>query len=95
MLLVSVLTLLVSGCSEARNALPAAVDLRADAQTARAQRLPIVLFFHLVSCPFCREAEDLQAAITRQFGVDPRAGGGKGGDEGGGDEEQQAHRARL
>ncbi len=26
---------------------------------ARAQRLPIVLFFHTTTCPFCREVEDL------------------------------------
>ncbi len=54
-----VLALLVSGCSEAREALPAAIDLRADGQHARAQRLPIVLFFHSTTCPFCREVEDL------------------------------------
>ncbi len=73
MLLVSVLTLLVSGCSEVRNALPAAVDLRADAQTARAQRLPIVLFFHMVSCPFCREVEDLHLArLQKENELTPR-----------------------
>lgn len=57
-----VLFLLLSGCSEARDALPAAVDLRADGQLARAQRLPIVLFFHSTTCPFCREVEDLYLA---------------------------------
>lgn len=39
--------------------LPLAVDLRADARTARAERLPIVLFFYSRSCPFCREVETL------------------------------------
>jgi thioredoxin-related protein len=56
------LSLLLSGCSEARDALPAAVDLRTDAQLARAQRLPIVLFFHSTTCRFCREVEDLYLA---------------------------------
>jgi len=56
------LSLLLCGCSEAREVLPPAVDLRADAQTARAQRLPIVLFFHSKTCPFCREVEDLYLA---------------------------------
>ena len=58
-LLFVVLTLLLSGCSDASDALPAAVDLRADGQLARAQRLPIVLFFHSETCAFCREVEDL------------------------------------
>lgn len=58
-LLFVALTLLLSGCSEASDALPEAVDLRADGQLARAQRLPIVLFFHSTSCPFCREVENL------------------------------------
>ena len=39
--------------------LPLAVDLRADARVARAERLPIVLFFYSRSCPFCREVEAL------------------------------------
>lgn len=39
--------------------LPMAVDLRADARLARAERLPIVLFFYSHSCPFCREVEAL------------------------------------
>jgi thioredoxin-related protein len=56
------LALLLSGCSDARDALPAAVDLRADGQLARAQRLPIVLFFHSTTCPFCREVEELYLA---------------------------------
>jgi len=57
-----VCTLLLSSCSQARDVLPPAVDLRADARTARAQRLPIVLFFHTTNCPFCREVEDLYLA---------------------------------
>ena len=47
------------GCAVAGEALPVAVDLRADAHAARAQRLPIVLFFHSTTCPFCRELEEL------------------------------------
>jgi len=54
-----IFSLLLSSCSEARDALPMAVDLRADARIARAQRLPIVLFFHSTTCPFCREVHDL------------------------------------
>ena len=50
-------TVLLGGCSAAGETLPVAADLRADAQRARAQRLPIVLFFHSASCPFCREVE--------------------------------------
>src|SRR4030067_2406827 len=71
-LLFVVLALILSGCnvhcgnnaacSEARDTLPVAVDLRADAQLVRAQRLPIVLFFHSTTCPFCREVEDLYLA---------------------------------
>jgi thioredoxin-related protein len=53
------LSLFLSGCSEAREALPVAVDLRADGQLARAQRLPIVLYFHSTTCPYCREVEDI------------------------------------
>lgn len=36
-----------------------AEDLHADAQAARAARLPIVLFFYSRTCPFCREVEEL------------------------------------
>lgn len=53
------LSLFLSGCSEAREALPVAADLRADGQLARAQRLPIVLYFHSATCPYCREVEEL------------------------------------
>ncbi len=47
------------GCAVAGEALPVAVDLRVDAQRARVTRLPIVLFFHSTTCPFCRELEEL------------------------------------
>jgi thioredoxin-related protein len=57
--LIAVLSLFLTGGSAAGDALPAAVDLQADAQLARAQHLPIVLFFHSTTCPFCREVEDL------------------------------------
>jgi len=53
------LALLLSGCSEASDTLPAAADLRADGQMARVQHLPIVLYFHSTTCPFCREVEEL------------------------------------
>ncbi len=56
------LSLFLSGCSEAREALPVAADLRADGQMARAQRLPIVLYFHSTTCPYCREVEDIYLA---------------------------------
>lgn len=52
------LSALLAACAAAGDALPLAVDLRADAKLARAQRLPIVLFFHSASCPFCREVEE-------------------------------------
>ncbi len=54
----AVLSMLPSGCAAVDEALPVAVDLRADAQAARTQRLPIVLFFHSATCPFCREVEE-------------------------------------
>ena len=61
-LLFLVCSLPISSCSQARDVLPPAVDLRADARTARAQRLPVVLFFHATTCPFCREVDDLYLA---------------------------------
>lgn len=60
--LLVVLSLLLSGCSEARDTLSVAMDLKADGTQARAQRLPIVLFFHSTSCPFCREVEEVYLA---------------------------------
>ena len=60
--IVTLLTLLGSGCSLAGDTLPKAVDLQAVGRIARAQRLPIVLFFHETGCPFCREVEDLYLA---------------------------------
>jgi len=60
--LLFVLSLLLCGCSEAREGVPPATDLHADAQTARAQRLPIVLFFYKENCPFCREVEEVYLA---------------------------------
>lgn len=59
LLLLIVLSGWLPGCSAAGEGLPPAVDLQADGQTARAQGLPIVLFFHTTTCPFCREVEDL------------------------------------
>lgn len=57
LLLLLVLTPLLLGATA--EDLPLAVDLHADAQVARAARLPIVLFFYSSSCPFCREVEEL------------------------------------
>jgi thioredoxin-related protein len=54
-----VFSLLLSSCIEARDTLLPAFDLRTDARTARAQHLPIVLFFHSTTCPYCREVQDL------------------------------------
>ena len=71
--LFAVLSLFLSGCSEARDALPVAVDLRADGQLARAQRLPIVLFFHSTTCPYCREVEELYLArLQRENEIAPQ-----------------------
>lgn len=56
--LLPLLLVLMSGCSQARESLPVAVDLRADGAEARRQRLPIVLFFYSHTCPYCREVEE-------------------------------------
>jgi thiol-disulfide isomerase/thioredoxin len=47
-----------AGATSAQSLTPAS-DMQADGELARAQRLPIVLFFHSTSCPYCREVEDL------------------------------------
>lgn len=39
--------------------LPPAADFRVDAAQARAQRLPILVFFAADSCPYCHAVEDL------------------------------------
>lgn len=66
-------SLLLSSCSQARDVLPPAVDLRADAHAARTQRLPIVLYFHSTSCPFCREVHDLYLVpLQRENEKQPR-----------------------
>lgn len=52
--------------------LPFAVDLRADARVARAERLPIVLFFYSHSCPFCREVEELYLKPLQKDNHKPR-----------------------
>lgn len=56
--LVLALCVVPGGCRAGSEPLPVAVDLQADAQVARAQKLPIVLFFHSATCPFCREVEE-------------------------------------
>lgn len=43
----------------AASGLPPARDLQADAETARRARLPAVLFFRSVTCPYCRQVEEL------------------------------------
>lgn len=52
--------------------LPLAVDLRADADVARVERLPIVLFFYSRSCPFCREVEELYLKPLQKENIKPR-----------------------
>jgi len=47
------------GFAAASEGLPPATDLQTDGRLAQAQRLPIVLFFHSASCPYCRQVEDL------------------------------------
>ncbi len=64
--LLFLLSLLLYSCSEAHDVLPPAADLHADARTARAQRLPIVLFFYSKTCPFCREVEDVYLARLQE-----------------------------
>ena len=58
-LIIFLLSALLLAAAGANDELPLAVDLRADARVARAERLPIVLFFYSRSCPFCREVEAL------------------------------------
>ena len=49
--------LLVAGSAHsAPPALPAASDLAADGATAKAQRVPVLLFFNRVECPYCERA---------------------------------------
>ncbi len=55
---VCTLTLLAAGPSAAE-ALPWARDLAADARTADAGRMPVLVFFTSASCPYCREVESL------------------------------------
>jgi len=43
----------------AGTALPPARNLQADADQAKRDRLPIVLFFRSVTCPYCRQVEEL------------------------------------
>lgn len=58
-LILFITSALLLATAGADDELPLAVDLRADARVARAERLPIVLFFYSHSCPFCREVEAL------------------------------------
>jgi thiol-disulfide isomerase/thioredoxin len=51
--------LALTGFAVASERLPRATDLHADGGLAQAQRLPIVLFFHTTTCPYCRQVEDL------------------------------------
>jgi len=39
--------------------LPPARDLQADGEAARLARLPVVLFFRSVTCPYCRQVEEI------------------------------------
>jgi hypothetical protein len=49
---------LLTACIPPPGEPPAAINLQADGEHARAERLPIVLFFHSRACPFCREVEE-------------------------------------
>lgn len=65
--------LLAAALSRAHEPLPAAVDLRADGIEARRAGLPIVLFFHSRTCPFCRQVEELYLpAALLADGANPR-----------------------
>jgi len=44
--------------SPALSALPEASNLQADAADAREKKLPIVIFFRSMSCPYCRQVEE-------------------------------------
>ncbi len=55
--LLSALTLYAG--STAAGGLPAAVDLNADARTAAADAMPVLVFFMSPSCPYCRTVEGL------------------------------------
>lgn len=52
------LLLLSGNACQADTLLPAAVNLQADGEQARRERLPVVLFFYSAGCPFCREVEE-------------------------------------
>lgn len=66
-----VMSALLLGAAPADD-LPLAVDLRADANAARVERLPIVLFFYSSSCPFCREVEELYLKPLQKENIKPR-----------------------
>jgi thioredoxin-related protein len=72
-LTLTLLIAMLSGAATAREALPPASDLRADAAAAQHARLPIVLFFHSRTCPFCRQVEELYLPLALQDnGATPR-----------------------
>jgi thioredoxin-related protein len=56
--LTAVLMLASAGLAAATGLSPAR-DLQADGDAARRARLPVVLFFHSETCPYCRQIEEL------------------------------------
>lgn len=44
---------------QASGNVPPALDLAADARQMRREQLPLVLYFHTATCPYCRQLEDL------------------------------------
>ncbi len=51
--------LLLLPAAQAAGGLPPAGDLASDARLMRSRQLPLVLYFHTATCPYCRRLEDL------------------------------------
>ncbi|MDH4135029.1 MAG: thioredoxin family protein [Gammaproteobacteria bacterium] len=45
--------------AQASSDVPAGRDFSADARQVRQQKLPLILYFHTATCPYCRRLEDL------------------------------------
>lgn len=69
--LITLMTLLLAACLRPEAEAPVSVDLRADGQYARANRVPIILFFHSRSCSFCREVEELYLKPLQENNMNP------------------------
>lgn len=53
------LCVLFAPLAQASGDVPPAADLAADARQMRREQLPLVLYFHTATCPYCRRLEDL------------------------------------